>query len=420
MSIVSIVCFSLDLFILLTCIPKKSDPFSPGRVFGFVWAFAVGLADLKLSHLQSSWSAYAWSVILLAVGAFLSGNYVVYVLNIKKVFASIQQMRLITRQTEVRDQRFFIAIVLVFFVYIVSYLAESMILGYIPIFSDRPDRARVEFGVFGLHLLVNTLPLILFMIVEYLIFVRGNAVKKRWLMLIFTISSLTFALMLQRFDFTVAALLIIAFTYYSSNYIRPKNVLIVAALFSVLLIAIQSVRLTAYVQNYIYVVSFMKYSPQYAFLTEPYMYIVMNFENFARGIDKLEYFTFGYFTADFLLALSGLKHWLANYFHIVERPFIISGYNTYPLFWTYFYDFGIVGIAFASFILGGIISSMYYLMRSRPSIITIGVYSFAFYIIVISFFTNPLTMLKTNFNIALWLIIHYMVTKNSLSRKVVI
>jgi oligosaccharide repeat unit polymerase len=214
---------------------------------------------------------------------------------------------------------------------------------------------------------------------------------------------LSFFLMLQRFDFVVAVLLVICFAYYTSNSLRPSRIWWIGSIFGALLFTIQNIRITTYVQNYLYVISRMKYSIQYAAFTEPYMYIVMNFENYARAVDRLQNFQYGYFTGDFILAVTGLKHGLAEYYHIVERPFLVSGYNTYPLFWTYYYDFGVLGVGFAALALGLAVGAIYYRMRTAPSVLNVGLYAFVFFVIVISFFTNPLTMLKTHFNIVIWI-----------------
>jgi oligosaccharide repeat unit polymerase len=402
MSYLSAICFLATLAIFCSMLRKGADVFSPGRVFGSIWFTGIGLADLKLSYYQSAWSGYSWAVIFLGVAAFYVGVFVVSVLNLEKKLVPIREMRGRLTGSLASERRLFTVVLVMFAAYITCYLTEAGILGYVPLFSARPDRARIEFGLFGLHLVVNAMPVLLLLVVEYFLLARAPRGRRVvvWGVLVTTV--VTFFLMLQRFDFVVGVLLVVCFAYYTSNALRLSRIWWIASIFGVLLYAIQSIRITTYVQNYLYVISRMRYSITYAAFTEPYMYIVMNFENYARSVERLQHYQYGYFSTDFLLALTGLKHWLADYLHIVERPFLVSGYNTYPLFWTYYYDFGILGVGFSALLLGMGIAFIYYRMRTSPTILNVGLYSFFFFVLVISFFTNPLTMLKTHFSILIW------------------
>src|SRR5436309_11238536 len=133
MSAVSIICFSVDAIILVSCVPKTADPFSPARVFTFVWAFSIGLADLKLSLFQSPWSTYAWLVILLTMGAFLLGTFVAYILNLNKPLSTIRGIQKgVSRRGNINGNRFFYCILILFAAYIISYIAETALLGSVP------------------------------------------------------------------------------------------------------------------------------------------------------------------------------------------------------------------------------------------------------------------------------------------------
>jgi oligosaccharide repeat unit polymerase len=154
----------------------------------------------------------------------------------------------------------------------------------------------------------------------------------------------------------------------------------------------------------------MKFPREYAFFSEPYMYISMNLENMVRAVEKLEYFSYGLMTFEWAYALFGIKHWMTDYFNIIPRPFIISGYNTYPFHWYYYYDFGLLGIVIFSLLTGFLIGVVYYKMRLTASPKWIALYSIGLGFIVISFFTNPFTML--NFAVSfslLWLIHHFFI-----------
>src|ERR1041385_1468111 len=235
------------LSILLSCFRKGADPFSPARVYGFIWFFAIGLTDLKFSLFQHQWSLYAWTALLCGVVSFLLGTFINYLFNINKALLSIQEIRC-RIQTEaniaIDSKRFFRIFIILFIAYMLAYLAEVIIEGGVPIFSLRPDVARIRFGVFGIHLIVNTMPILLFLILEYFILIKKHLFQKMIVVILFSVVVVSFFFLLQRFNFVVNALISLAFLHYSSRYLRPKNIWIFSILFLAMLIGIQSIRLT--------------------------------------------------------------------------------------------------------------------------------------------------------------------------------
>ncbi|MDI6766951.1 MAG: O-antigen polymerase [Bacteroidota bacterium] len=271
----------------------------------------------------------------------------------------------------------------------------------------------MSFGTFGVHLLVSSAPTIMILSSEYFIIFRS---QRRYGLIFFIILVITFfsyAFLLQRFFFLMWISISLVIAYYFTKYVNIKSVLISVALLVGLIIYLQSIRLSHYVQNYIYLISEMRYSINYAIFTEPYMYIVMNLENFARGIEKLTQFSIGYYTLDPLLALLGLKHPLSEYFNLIERPFLTSGYNTFPFLWVYYRDFGFFGMIICCFILGAMISFFYYRFLSNPTVTKCLIYAILVFFMVISFFTNIFSMLNVILNMTLLIFVH----KYALKRK---
>ena len=162
---------------------------------------------------------------------------------------------------------------------------------------------------------------------------------------------------------------------------------------------ISSIRLSNVVATYLYTISKMKFPKKYAFFTEPYMYFVMNLENFARSVNKLDHHTYGYYTFDFVTAISGLKYWIYNYFNMNRFLYLESSYNTYTALWWFFIDFGVLGLALIPWLLGLSTGSLYYRMRSRPSLKNITAYGVMVFVMVISFFNFPFSFLWFEYNL---------------------
>jgi oligosaccharide repeat unit polymerase len=398
MSTISLGCFGICTLIVLSAFRSGADALSPGRVFGFVWSLAVGLADLKFSSLQRVWATESWMLLLTGVSAFLVGTYITYVLNIEKKLVPISSMRLLIHGERVREERLFRLVSASVAVYAVSYLVIYLAKGFLPIFAVG-QYSRVDFYVFGFGVLINITSCIVFFTLLYLLLVQGNRTRKAILAFLAIFSLGTYFLLLQRFQVIMAVVICFTLLYYATHLIRPRTML----LFTVIVVAffywILSLRLGHLAMTFTYVVSQMRFPVEFAALTEPYMYMVMNLENFAHAVTQVESHTWGYFTFDFLTALSGLKYWIIEYSGLNRMPFLTSGYNTYTALFWFYSDFGVPGLALFPFLLGFGTGTLYYKMRSRPTIKNVTAYGVLVFVMVISFFNFPISFLWFELNV---------------------
>ena len=213
---------------------------------------------------------------------------------------------------------------------------------------------------------------------------------------------LTYSFLLQRYYIVLAVILSVVALYYSSNFFKYRNVFIVFAFILFIIYSMTFIRLSGTIVNYLYYLSDMRYNIKYAFITEPYMYIVMNLETFANAVDKLHKFTYGTFTFDFIFALTGLKHPLAEYLNLPKFPFLLTNnYNTYTMFFVYYWDYGVFGLGIIPLLLGMSFSSVYYKMRLKPDINSVSMYAMAAFVIIFSFFVPIITFLHFIFNLLL-------------------
>src|SRR5208283_3212047 len=260
MTLVSLFCFLIALIIALSCLPRGSDLFSPGRVFGFIWSVAVGLADLKLSGFQHTWSVFSWMTLLLGVLSFLAGILIVQVLFLDRKLCSIDEVRESVRRKVFREDILFIAIVFLFLCYASAYVAEWFAYGSLPFFSAYPDKARNEIGIFGVHLFVLVFPVILFLIVEYYILAKKGLFRKLILLSMFLAVFFSYFLLLNRFLYVMFFFMTLGFAYYSSRIVKPRYVLCLVVFVLASLWFIQSFREARYAENYMYIVSKMRFS----------------------------------------------------------------------------------------------------------------------------------------------------------------
>jgi oligosaccharide repeat unit polymerase len=407
LTIPQIISLTIILFVIVLSFKKGTDLLSPARVFILVWSVCILLVEFKFSGFQHQWTAFSWFVLLSGLVSFLAGLFISYSLRANTKILAINEIRnRILVNKDIDKQKLFIIISLLFTAYIVSLTLEFIIEGYIPLFHPRPDRARIDFGVFGIHLIVSQMPVILFLIVEY--FILGSESKRKSIVVIlfFIIIFTTYFLILQRFNYILWLIMTFALLYYATKKINFRNVVLLTVIFISFLSALTSIRVSQYATNYLYLVSKMKFSVDYAEFTGPYMYIVMNLENQARAIEKLENHTYSAITFDWLYAISGIKYWMQEYFNIIPRPFLTSSYNTFPFMWDYFYDFGLIGVVLFSLLTGIALGYLYYYMRRKGTLDGIIYYGVCLFFIIISFFTNIFSMLNIVVSFFLLWLIH--------------
>ncbi len=207
----------------------------------------------------------------------------------------------------------------------------------------------------------------------------------------FIISMGNYVLIVQRYGLFILLMMAFCLYYYSGKRVSGKTILVFASLLILTIVGIQSIRVSELIKAYIIYNSKIKFPMRYAELAIPYMYLSMNLENFARFYSQIDNHSFGFLSTEYIFHLFGTKYIIAEYFGIEKFKYFIGGYNTYPYFWPYYYDFGIIGLGFIPLIIGFLISEIYYFLHRNPSLTLLAVYSVAFSVLMVTFNSDPLT-----------------------------
>jgi len=418
MNIISILCLLIFFSLFVSLFIKGTDIFAPGRLFTMIWSFAIGLTEFKLSRLQYDWPLYGWILLLISIISVLLGIFVIYVINFNKKIYSIDYIRTLQKNYKLDTKSFIKILILLFLIYSISYIVIYSVVGYIPIFTRNPNDTRTKWSLFGFGLLIHLAPTIIYFIILFFVLIKKQYIKKIILFLIMLITLITFLLLLQRFGLLISIVLTVVFIYYGTHKFNYKTVIIALIILAGLSYSILSLRAGGLILEYLHYTSKMKYSIKYSIFTEPYMYVVMNLENFTYATSKIEEYTYGLYTFDFLFAITGLKHWLKEYIGLNDTPFLLSkNYNTYSMFFVFYRDFGILGLFFLSFLFGIIVSLLYYRMRKEPNINTISIYGIFVLVILFSFFNPMLSWLFFIFNIVIIYLVSYIINIRSLGRR---
>ncbi len=405
MSLISLISFILCGLIIASFFRPNTDVLSPGKIFAFIWALAIGITDLKFSGLQHEWSFEVWVQVLIGPISFIIGAGIVYVLKIDSDVHTLNYLRTNRKLYEVDRSKLYRVIILLSVLFLISYTVIYLNTKEIPLFSAKPGRARANFTMFGIGLFLHNVVLIFFLTTVYFVLENKNKVRKSILLILSLLSLVLYAITLQRFQVFLTILMIITFLYYTTYRINIKTISLLGVFIIIFFFLVSSFRAGELIVFVLYKVSKMKFSPSYAIFTEPYMYVTMNLENYARSIARVENYTYGFYTFDFVTAISGLKHWVDQYFHLNETPFLTSSYNTYSAFWTYYRDFGILGVFFIPFFGGMALSTLYYSFKARPSLQKLAIYGMFLFAVIFSFFNSTIGYLWFVYNLFVLLIV---------------
>lgn len=312
-------------------------------LFGAFWTGGQGIACLKLSNLQSDWSLLTWACFYLALAVFWAAYEVMDRLFWEDYGRSRQRRKSFARQV-FRCMQVLTAISFAAFVF------EAWMLKYIPLFVKGVPHAYSEFHISGVHYF--TVSCVLVPSLAVLFFLEGGS-RRRYrnvMAVLMTIISLAIPIMcVSRFQL-IFAVLTACFTfgaYYRrmSPWLLPALAVVVLPFYVILTIA------RSHDVAYLNGIFEMKNSQMPIFISQPYIYIANNYENFDCLVEALPRHTFGIRMLFPVWALTGLKFVFP---YLISFPIYVTKteLTTTTLFYDAYYDFGVLGVVVLACILG--------------------------------------------------------------------
>lgn len=315
-------------------------------LFSLFWVGGQGLACLKLSRLQGDWALKTWICLALAYVGF----WVVFEL-LTQMYGSGHDNYGRWRSYSGNPVPVFHMICAVTVVSVVCFVVEAVLLGYVPLFMRGVPHAYSEFHLTGLHYFTVACVLVPSLAVLYFHMARGRGSEKKMLAVIImaVISLLIPILCVSRFQF-VLAMILAAFTYISLQ--KVVNPLYMVGLF-VILVPVYLILTVARSHDVEYLngIFEMKNTAMPIFVTQPYMYIANNFDNFNCMVEVLPEHSMGLKGLFPLWALTGLKFFFPQ---LINFPIYVNKkeLTTLTLFYDSYYDFGWLGVFLFSCALG--------------------------------------------------------------------
>lgn len=316
-----------------------------------------GISCFKLSRLQKDWSPETWICLFLGVAAF----WVVFELLSGRGPGDSGRERFqaspgfASPGYSHQAKKTLIAMGALVCISFLAFFFEAWKLGFIPLFSFGVPHAYSYFHVSGVHYFTVSCVLAPSLFVVYVLITshRGRGILKDrgfWLGLVLTLLSLAVpVLCVSRFQLILAVGMAV-FTYVSMiGSIRLKYVMVLAWAMVPAYLALTVMR--SHSVEYLNGIFEMKNSRMPIFITQPYMYIANNYDNFNCLVEQLEKHAMGLRMLFPLWAFTGLKFMAPS---LVAFPLYVTKaeLTTVTLFYDAYYDFGLFGMALFGAVLG--------------------------------------------------------------------
>lgn len=373
-------------------------------LFSLFWVGGQGIACLKLSRLQVTWSRMTWLCFFLA----LAGFYLTFEILQKREERGRRtgSRRPVQPLGGISGAGLFGSLTGITAVSLAAFCFEALKLGYIPLLVRGVPHAYSYFHVTGVHYFTVSCVLAPALGVLFFLTDRGRSDRRKRLAAgaAVVVSLLIPVLCVSRFQLIFAVVLaVFAYILWEGSFPLPWAAGIAAALGAVyVVLTIARSHDVAYLNG----IFEMKNGSMPIFITQPYMYIANNYENFNYLTEHLEQFAWGMRSLFPLWALTGLKFVmpsLANYPILVNKEEL----TTVTLFYDAYYDFGVAGVVLLSCLLGAVSYVLVKKLRRMQNPAGYLFYGQMAAYLMLSFFTtwfsNPTTWFYLAVTAAVWI-----------------
>lgn len=397
--------FSGFLFILLAVFEylyyyrKEKKLLQMEGVFSLFWTGGLGLSAMKLSRLAGRWETLTWLCFTVVYLAFILGY------EAMAAWEKRTAGRLLTRKQEnsaailesadgheQTARRLLHCIYAMLFISVGCFLLEAAVIKEVPLFSDKPH-AYSYFHLSGVHYFTVSSIFVLPLSVIYRK-VKGKLSRREWLRLgICSLAALAVPILcVSRFQLLLAVLLSVCVAVVCWPGIRLRYVFLVFAFLIPLYVGLTVARNHDVI--YLNGIFEMKNEAMPIFITQPYMYVANNYDNFDCLVKELPAHTFGLRQLFPVIALTGLKFLRPE---LVNFPIYVTKteLTTVTLIYDAYYDFGLAGVILFGFLLGIACKKVTSLQERGKNPVALLFYAQIAMYLVFSFFTtwfsNPTT-----------------------------
>ena len=309
------------------------------------WIGGQGIACLKLSHLAADWQLMTWICFLAFPLCFIGG----YNLIAKVRSQPDGTVHGDSKETQTDSRRLLLSSAVILCLSVAGFILEAAVLGFIPLFSSEPH-AYSYFHLSGVHYFTVSAVLVPALSVAYLC--KKPSFSRRELFLWLGMDLLAFlipVLCVSRFQLIVAVVLALFVYMMLAKHWKAWYILVALAALAALYVGLTFAR--RHDVEYLNGIFEMKNEHMPIFVTQPYIYIANNYDNFNCLVEQLPEHTWGLRMCFPLFALTGLKFLRPE---LVSFPIYITKteLTTVGIIYDAYYDFGIAGVIGFGLLLG--------------------------------------------------------------------
>ena len=366
-------------------------------LFTLAWVGGQGISCLKLSTLQDTWNYITWLSFFVIYIAFGIGY------EWGRKYSRVEGKE--PEKNKKKANRLFRCIMLLLVVSAGCFVIEIIRIGYIPVFSDEPY-SYSYFRMSALHYLHYCAISCILIPGLTVLWKKIDSEESKWRNGAIIIANIVaFAvpfLYVSRFQF-LFEIGVAAVIYILVNKNMRKSTLILLGLVvcaAYVVITLSQKRDAIYLNN----VFKMKYTHMPVFLTQPYIYIANNYDNFDCLVKNLPKFSYGLRMLFPFVSLTGLKFVMPN---LVPATVYLTSteLTTFTMFYDAYYDFGVIGVFVIALLIGVVAKVIIDIIKKSDNPVVYLLYGQIAVYLALAFFTTWFSSPATWF----WLIITGMI-----------
>lgn len=366
-------------------------------LFTLAWVGGQGISCLKLSTLQDTWSYITWLSFFVIYIAFGIGY------EWGRKYSRVEGNE--PEKNKKKANRLFRCIMLLLVVSAGCFVIEIIRIGYIPVFSDEPY-SYSYFRMSALHYLHYCAISCILIPGLTVLWKKIDSEESKWRNGAIIIANIVaFAvpfLYVSRFQF-LFEIGVAAVIYILVNKNMRKSTLVLLGLVvcaAYVVITLSQKRDAIYLNN----VFKMKYTHMPVFLTQPYIYIANNYDNFDCLVKNLPKFSYGLRMLFPFVSLTGLKFVMPN---LVPATVYLTSteLTTFTMFYDAYYDFGVIGVFVIALLIGVVAKVIIDIIKKSDNPVVYLLYGQIAVYLALAFFTTWFSSPATWF----WLIITGMI-----------
>ena len=386
------------LFLYVHWVKESGSLVELRALFTLAWVGGQGIACLQLSKLQADWNYVTWLCFFLIFGSFGIGY------EWGQKYEKVEEKEL--EKDEEQARRLLHCIIGLMAASILCFAFEAVKVGFIPLFSDEPH-AYSYFHVSGVHYFTVSCILIPAITVLYIKVSTKISAGNKLLLLAANVTAVVIPfLCVSRFQllFAVGFSVVTYIMVTKKIRIRTMVILIVALVPAYVILTVFRHHDVSYLNS----IFEMKWEKMPIFITQPYMYVANNFENFNCMVEQMTEHTWGIKMLFPFFALTGLKFVIPQV-NITQIYLTKPELTTLTMFYDAYYDFGIFGVFFFALLIGILAKILMSVVKNSKNPTTYLFYGQIAIYLGLAFFTTWFSNPTTWFWLALTGMMHWYV-----------